>query len=119
MVVTKKKNPFEKFSTELKIPAVLTLQVWDNDNFSSDDFLGTLSVNLSHFPQPSTTSEKCTLKKTDNFHENLFAVNGSVRGWFPVHGKSGKSEAIKQTVSLKELIIAHLGLRNAFLFIVP
>lgn len=99
MVVTKKKNPFEKFDTEVKEPAVLNLQVWDNDSFSPDDFLGTISINLSHFSKPFASSDQCSLKKTVNVHENLFAVDGSVRGWFPVYGKVEKNSAIKQTVS--------------------
>lgn len=98
MVVTRKKA-FEKFDTELKIPATLTLQVWDNDSFSSDDFLGTTSINLSHFPRPFPSKEKCSMEKAQKMHENLFAMSGSIRGWFPVHGKSDENSAIKQTVS--------------------
>lgn len=99
MILTKKKSPFEKFDTEVKMPAVLTLQVWDNDSFSPDDFLGTLSINLSHFPRPPTAAEKCTMPKNVNSYDNLFAIDGCVRGWFPVHGKCGESSSIKQTVS--------------------
>lgn len=99
MVVTKKRSPLEKFETQTKQPAALNLQIWDNDSFSPDDFLGTLTINLSHFERPFTSAEKCSIKKLNRPHENLFAVNGSIRGWFPVYGKSNKNEAIKQTVS--------------------
>lgn len=40
MLVTKKKRIFEKFDTQIKMPANLNVQVWDNDALSADDFLG-------------------------------------------------------------------------------
>lgn len=40
MLVTKKKQFFEKFDTQIKMPANLNVQVWDNDALSADDFLG-------------------------------------------------------------------------------
>lgn len=89
----------EVFDTELKVPAVLNLQVWDNDIFTPDDFLGTLSVNLSHYSKPPRTAANCSLKKMSNIHENLFAMKGSIRGWFPVYGKKDENETIEQTVS--------------------
>jgi hypothetical protein len=94
MIIRRKANTFEKFDTEVKMPAVLNLQLWDNDSFSRDDFLGTASINISHFPQFSPTSDKCTMRKNSNY-ENLFAVDGSIRGWCPVYGK--KNEGIMQT----------------------
>lgn len=103
MIVTKKKQILERVDTEMKMPAALNLQVWDNDTFSPDDFLGTLSVNLSHFRNRFASADKCKLKKgsksQDLVHENLFAFNKSVRGWFPLYGKTDKHECIKQTVS--------------------
>lgn len=97
MVITKK-HPFEKFNTETKLPAVLNLQIWDNDSFSPGDFLGTASINLSHFIQPFPSAEKCLKTKKNQAHGNLFAINGSVRGWVPMYGKSEHNGAIKQTV---------------------
>lgn len=38
----KKKEHFWSYdSTEFKLAPVLNLQIWDNDKFSPDDFLGT------------------------------------------------------------------------------
>lgn len=99
MVVTKKRSNLEKLETEMKQPAVLNLQIWDNDSFSPDDFLGTLCINLSHFERPFMTPDRCSIKKLKRPHENLFAMNGSLRGWFPAYGKSSNSEAIRQTVN--------------------
>lgn len=40
IVISKKESVFSWDETEYKIPARLTLQVWDADHFSADDFLG-------------------------------------------------------------------------------
>lgn len=40
MVVVKRKRFFEQYDTLLKRPVTLTVQVWDNDALSSDEFLG-------------------------------------------------------------------------------
>lgn len=98
MVITRK-HAIEKFNTETKLPAVLNLQIWDNDSFSSDDFLGSASISLSHFPNPFSTAEKCSKTKCVHKHENLFAIDGSVRGWVPMYGKSEHNGPIKLTVS--------------------
>lgn len=99
MIITKKKDELHEIG--IKRPAVLTLQIWDNDSFTPDDFLGTLNINLSHFPRPSTTAERSVLNRKENYYENLFAiVDGSLRGWFPLRGKCDENSSIKQTVSM-------------------
>lgn len=99
MIITKKKNPFEKFDTEIKMPAVLNLQIWDNDTFSPDDFLGAVTINLSHFPSLSSTPEKCTTSRKISYYENLFAIDGSIKGWCCVHGRDDEKGPIKITVN--------------------
>ncbi|KAG5679282.1 hypothetical protein PVAND_008861 [Polypedilum vanderplanki] len=100
MVITRKKSSFEKFDTELKIPAVLNLQVWDNDSFSPDDFLGAVAINISHFPQLAPSHEKFSSKKL-LIYDNLFAIDGSIRGWCSVYGKEGNQGPIKVTGKLE------------------
>jgi len=39
------------------------MQIWDNDKFSADDFLGTLELNLNNMPAPSKKASSATLKK--------------------------------------------------------
>lgn len=97
-MVTTQKRAFEKFDTEVKLPAVLNLQIWDNDSFSPDDFLGTANINLSHFLKPFSSPGKCVKTRHEEMHENLFAINGSVRGWVPMFGKTEYNGPIRQTV---------------------
>ncbi|KFB46926.1 AGAP004862-PA-like protein [Anopheles sinensis] len=93
LVVGRKKAFYEQYDTELKFPPVLTVQVWDNDSFSADDFLGTVDLNLARLPPPARSPEKCKLNKglsltgSGSRHGllNLFHRR-HVRGWFPVHG---------------------------------
>lgn len=40
IVIRKKESIFSVDVTEFKMPCKLNLQVWDNDTFSSDEFLG-------------------------------------------------------------------------------
>lgn len=99
-MITKKIHKFEKVESEVKIPALLNLQVWDNDTLSPDDFLGSLTINLSNFPSPFATPEKCRKRRADELNENLFATDDRIRGWFPVYGNVDGVEGNKQTVKL-------------------
>ena len=40
MVVKKKEHFWSLDETEQKLPPILMVQIWDNDKFSADDFLG-------------------------------------------------------------------------------
>ncbi|NXD17855.1 MYOF protein, partial [Nothocercus nigrocapillus] len=44
-----------------KVPPKLILQVWDNDKFSADDFLGVLELELLSLPQPARHPHDCSL----------------------------------------------------------
>lgn len=106
MIIKKKKIFFEKFDTESKVPPSLKVQIWDNDSLSADDFLGTLSLNLSSCPIPTKTAQKCRLKKKLK-RVNVFNI-GHVKGWFPVYGNDeipGGGQKIIQTVKLSIYIL--------------
>ncbi|XP_037905651.1 fer-1-like protein 6 [Hermetia illucens] len=116
MVLRKKAAIYERFDTEVKVPPVFYLQIWDNDVFSPDDFLGVVNVNLSHFKEPVTTAKKCSLRQQTKY-VNLFNV-GTVKGWFPAEGKfsdgsiglTGKVEMILQVLTEPEAASRPAGL---------
>ncbi|KNC25719.1 Gram-negative bacteria-binding protein 3, partial [Lucilia cuprina] len=103
MLVTKHRSGLME-EYELKQPAILSLQIWDNDFMSPDDFLGSLEINLSSFPEPYESAKKCELldatqsitsygstttrvtkKKSQRKLINLFKEK-KVSGWFPIRG---------------------------------
>lgn len=99
MIVKKEKNYFEKFESFKKMPAVFNIQIWDNDTFTPDDFLGSANINLSHIPRPSSSADKCSLSNKEQNFINLFGIiDKSLRGWFPIRGKPDESGKIKQSV---------------------
>ena len=44
---------------EEKRPPVVVFQVWDNDTFSADDFLGEFRLDLTALPAPAKSAAKC------------------------------------------------------------
>lgn len=78
--------------TEFRTPPKLIVQIWDNDKFSLDDYLGTLELDLRKLVPPAKTPEKCSLEMMDDVQigvpekaentKSLFAQQ-SVRGWWP------------------------------------
>uniref|UniRef100_A0A4X1T139 C2 domain-containing protein n=1 Tax=Sus scrofa TaxID=9823 RepID=A0A4X1T139_PIG len=69
MVITKRENIFSLEKMECKTPAVLVLQVWDFERLSSDDFLGSLEMNLNSFPRAAKSAKACDLTKFENASE--------------------------------------------------
>eukprot|EP00731_Ephydatia_muelleri_P020356 Em0013g83a len=71
------------------LPPVLTMQVWDNDLFSPDDFIGTLDLNLLAMAEPARDASVCSvdqlpeLGKPDVKLVNLFEQK-RLKGWWPV-----------------------------------
>ncbi|XP_070528249.1 otoferlin [Cardiocondyla obscurior] len=84
MIVRRKMSVFAKNEIEERLPCKLHLQVWDSDHFSSDDFLGELTLDLSKMPRGSTNSKNCTLKLLQPQLPtiNLFKVTRT-RAWWP------------------------------------
>ncbi|XP_047464490.1 myoferlin isoform X3 [Mugil cephalus] len=90
-LVSKKEHFWSLDKTEFRIPPKLIVQVWDNDKFSLDDYLGALELDLRNLVAPTKTPEKCSLdmmefegnapQKADD-SKSLFAQQ-SVRGWWP------------------------------------
>uniref|UniRef100_A0A8V5GG54 Uncharacterized protein n=1 Tax=Melopsittacus undulatus TaxID=13146 RepID=A0A8V5GG54_MELUD len=108
MVVSKRENIFSLEKTERKIPAELVLQVWDFERLSSDDFLGTLELNLNGFPRAAKTAKSCDLgMAVATSEENKISIfqQKRVRGWWPfikAGELTGKVEAEFHLVTAEE-----------------
>ncbi|XP_058524347.1 fer-1-like protein 6 [Ochotona princeps] len=108
MVITKRENIFSLEKTECKTPAVLVLQVWDFERLSSDDFLGSLEMNLNSFPRAAKSAKACDLSKFENASEdNKISIfqQKRVRGWWPFAKSkelTGKVEAEFHLVTAEE-----------------
>ncbi|KAI5932249.1 Fer-1-like protein 6 [Manis javanica] len=108
MVITKRENILSLEKTECKTPVVLVLQVWDFERLSSDDFLGSLEMNLNSFPRAAKTAKGCDLTKFENAGEeskiSIFQQK-RVRGWWPFTKSkelTGKVEAEFHLVTAEE-----------------
>uniref|UniRef100_A0A8D2JGR3 Fer-1 like family member 6 n=1 Tax=Sciurus vulgaris TaxID=55149 RepID=A0A8D2JGR3_SCIVU len=108
MVITKRENIFSLEKMECKTPAVLVLQVWDFERLSSDDFLGSLEMNLNSFPRAAKSAKACDLSRFENAsEENKISIfqQKRVRGWWPFAKSkelTGKVEAEFHLVTAEE-----------------
>lgn len=86
VVVSKRENIFSLEKTERKIPAVLVMQVWDFERLSSDDFLGSIELNLNGFHRGAKTSKSCDVSMATTLKdENKISIfqQKRIRGWWP------------------------------------
>ncbi|CAH2285873.1 fer-1 6 [Pelobates cultripes] len=108
LVISKRENIFSLEKTERKLPAVLLLQVWDFDRLSSDDFLGSMELNLNGFHRGAKTAKGCDLGMTGPIRdENRISIfqQKRIRGWWPFvkSGElTGKVEAEFHLVTAEE-----------------
>jgi len=83
-VVVKKKEHFWSLdATEDRIKPKLCLQVWDNDKFSADDFLGQVTLDLLNMPKPKKTTSGCTLEMLPGMRGGDGASNANANGGAP------------------------------------
>jgi hypothetical protein len=75
IVVSKKESVLSWDETEFRLPARLTLQVWDADHFSADDFLGEITLDLNAMPRGAKTAKSCTVETCTLENGNLPTVS--------------------------------------------
>ncbi|MFT7797485.1 otoferlin isoform X5 [Arapaima gigas] len=97
IVISKKESIFSWDETEYKIPARLTLQVWDADHFSADDFLGAIELDLNRFPRGARTAKQCSIDMVLNEQElptiSIFKQK-RVKGWWPFVARDENDELV-------------------------
>uniref|UniRef100_A0A673HM87 Myoferlin-like n=1 Tax=Sinocyclocheilus rhinocerous TaxID=307959 RepID=A0A673HM87_9TELE len=112
-MVSRKEHFWNLDKTEFRIPPKLIIQIWDNDKFSLDDYLGTVELDMLHLIPPAKTPEKCSLSMLTQTGKNLTPTSlfsqKSVRGWWPCameeDGKkilAGKVEMTLEVLEEKE-----------------
>ncbi|XP_075315785.1 otoferlin isoform X9 [Odontesthes bonariensis] len=121
IVISKKESMFSWDETEYKIPPRLTLQVWDADHFSADDFLGAIELDLNRFPRGAKTAKQCSIDMIRNEQElptiSIFRQK-RVKGWWPFVARdendemelTGKVEAELHLVTAEEAEKSPVGL---------
>ncbi|XP_041105709.1 otoferlin-like isoform X1 [Polyodon spathula] len=121
IVMSKKESLFSWDETEYKIPARLTLQVWDADHFSADDFLGAIELDLNRFPRGAKTAKQCSidmvLKEQELPTMSIFKQK-RIKGWWPFVAQNendemeltGKVEAELQLLTAEEAEKSPAGL---------
>ncbi|XP_026768886.3 fer-1-like protein 6 isoform X3 [Pangasianodon hypophthalmus] len=106
VVVSKRENIFSLDKTEQKLPAVLVLQVWDFERLSSDDFLGSVELDLHWFPRGAKKAKECKMDMLNNHSENISIFQQKrAKGWWPfvkADELTGKVEAEFHLVTAEE-----------------
>lgn len=84
-VIDRKEHFWSLDKAETKIPPKLTIQIWDNDKFSFDDYLGHLVMDLNHMLRPTKSPEKCGLEQLQQPAQCLVSLfeQRTVKGWWP------------------------------------
>ncbi|XP_068130426.1 dysferlin isoform X2 [Hyperolius riggenbachi] len=102
--VSKKEHFWSLDKTENKIPPHLMLQIWDNDKFSYDDYLGSVQLDLNRMVRPAKTAERCSLELLDDSDSadrwvSLFEQK-TVKGWWPCAGQEGEKKILAGKLEL-------------------
>ncbi|KAM5244031.1 myoferlin isoform 2-T2 [Hipposideros larvatus] len=107
-IVAKKEHFWSIDQTEFRVPPRLIIQIWDNDKFSLDDYLGFLELDLHHTIIPAKSSEKCNLDMIPDLKAmnplkvktaSLFEQK-SMRGWWPCYADKDGSRVMAGKVEM-------------------
>ncbi|KJE97724.1 Fer1l3 protein [Capsaspora owczarzaki ATCC 30864] len=85
MVIEQKAHFYSLDKETTKVPPLLAIQVWDNDFFKPDDYLGNIDLNLSKMIPFEKNASGCKLGKeySEGDYISLFEKK-RVKGWIPV-----------------------------------
>uniref|UniRef100_A0A8B9EIE2 Dysferlin n=1 Tax=Anser cygnoides TaxID=8845 RepID=A0A8B9EIE2_ANSCY len=108
--IAKKEHFWSLDKTENKIPPQLIFQIWDNDKFSFDDYLGSIQMDLNKMPKPAKTAEKCSLELVDESLSSgrfvsLFEQK-TVKGWWPCVAEQDQKKILAGKLEMTLEIVA-------------
>uniref|UniRef100_A0A452QDT9 Myoferlin n=1 Tax=Ursus americanus TaxID=9643 RepID=A0A452QDT9_URSAM len=107
-IVAKKEHFWSIDQTEFRVPPRLIIQIWDNDKFSLDDYLGFLELDLHRTIIPAKSSEKCNLDMIPDLKAmnplkaktaSLFEQK-SMKGWWPCYADKDGSRVMAGKVEM-------------------
>ncbi|XP_077638792.1 dysferlin isoform X4 [Lonchura striata] len=108
--VAKKEHFWSLDKTENKIPPQLIFQIWDNDKFSFDDYLGSIQMDLNRMPKPAKTAEKCSLDLVDDSLSSSRFVSlfeqKTVKGWWPCVAEQNQQKILAGKLEMTLEIVA-------------
>ncbi|KAI6649404.1 Myoferlin [Oopsacas minuta] len=88
IVSTEKEHFWKMDGTEKRVEPELVVQIWDNDQFLPDDYIGSVEFKLINFYKPRrsafwTNLEQITPREDHSNADNIFKRK-RLRGWWPV-----------------------------------
>ncbi|OWK58154.1 Myoferlin [Lonchura striata] len=117
-LVSKKEHFWSLDKTEFRIPPKLIIQIWDNDKFSLDDYLGFVELDLHKTIIPAKVPEKCNIDMIPEYKADIslkaprtasLFEQKSMKGWWPCYVEkdgsrilAGKVEMTLEVVNEKE-----------------
>uniref|UniRef100_A0A8V5GBG2 Uncharacterized protein n=1 Tax=Melopsittacus undulatus TaxID=13146 RepID=A0A8V5GBG2_MELUD len=108
--IAKKEHFWSLDKTENKIPPQLIFQIWDNDKFSFDDYLGSIQMDLNRMPKPAKTAEKCSLDLVDDTWPSSRFVSlfeqKTVKGWWPCVAEQDQKKILAGKLEMTLEIVA-------------
>ncbi|XP_059384658.1 dysferlin-like isoform X10 [Carassius carassius] len=106
--VDKKEHFWSLDKVETKLAPKLFIQIWDNDKFSFDDFLGSLEMDLNHMLSPAKSPEKCGLEMFSQSQDKLVSLfeQKTVKGWWPCVCDRGNEKILAGKVEMSMEIVS-------------
>ncbi|XP_074856486.1 myoferlin isoform X2 [Carettochelys insculpta] len=108
-LVSKKEHFWSLDKTEFRIPPKVIIQIWDNDKFSLDDYLGVVELDLYNTVIPAKVPEKCSLDMIPEHKANnppkapktvsLFEQK-SMKGWWPCYTNKDGSRVLAGKIEM-------------------
>nr|XP_008161492.1 myoferlin isoform X1 [Chrysemys picta bellii] len=108
-MVSKKEHFWSLDKTEFRIPPKVIIQIWDNDKFSLDDYLGFVELDLHKTVIPAKVPEKCNIDMIPEHKANnplkapktvsLFEQK-SMKGWWPCYTEKDGSRVLAGKVEM-------------------